>query len=144
MLTQAEADNLIAMLKTIERPTAFRFPLAGEQKTVDAVSGDGRERFLFDVNRSHIKLSKCTYQNRYRKDTVLLRLDIGRGPHNNPDGSSVDCPHLHIYKEGYEDRWAYALPAGFTADENLITKLIEFLKYCNVENIDALPMQGAI
>jgi len=139
-----EADNLIQMLKTIEKPNAFQFPFVGEQKIIDALSIDGREKFLFDIKRARIKLSKCTYQNRYRKDTVLLRLDIGGGPHENPDGALVNCPHLHIYKEGYEDRWAYALPEGFTVDDNLITKLIEFLEYCNVENVNALPTQGVI
>jgi hypothetical protein len=141
MLAQTEADRLIEVLKRIENPRSFHFPQKGEQQAIDVVSIDGKEKFIVDINRSAIKITKCTYQNRYRKDTILLRLDIGRGPHTNPDGSSIDCPHLHIYKEGYEDRWAYPLPDLFSAEENLITKLIEFLEYCKVNNIGVLGIQ---
>jgi hypothetical protein len=144
MLTQAAADHLIEMLKKIDKPKLFLFPLAGDRRTIDVVSLNGRENFIMDIQRSRIKISKCTYQNRYRKDIILLRLDLGGSPHTNPDGVTIACPHLHIYKEGFEDRWAYALPDEFSVDEDLITKLIEFLEYCKIQNTDKLCIQGVI
>jgi hypothetical protein len=144
MMSQADADNLINMLKRIDKPQSFSFPHAGEQRMVDVVSLDRKENFILDIRRSVIKISKCTYQNRYRKDIILLRLDVGGSPHTNPDGVSIDCPHLHIYKEGFEVRWAYALPEGFSVDEDLITKLIEFLEYCKIQNTDELSIQGVM
>jgi hypothetical protein len=144
MLTQIEADNLIAMPKRIECPTSVGLPIAGELKIFSLVSVDGRESFLLDIRRSRIKMTKCTYQNRYRKDVPLLRLDINCAPHTNPDGNTIDSPHLHIYREGFEDKWAYSLPDAFSQEMNLVTKLVEFLDFCNVENIYELTIQEVI
>lgn len=140
MLTNAEAEYLIGVLKRIEKPQFFSFPLANEHKIIDVVSIDEKESFIIDINRARIKL-KCTYQSRYRKDIVLLRLDVNGAPHTNPDGKQMECPHLHIYKEGYDDRWAYELPPDFSDSYDLIEKLIEFLDYCKVTDTDKLNIQ---
>jgi hypothetical protein len=144
MLTQAEADSLIGLLKRIKDTEPFGFPCAGEHKSIELAAVDASEDFIVDINRSRIKVTKCTYQNRYRKDIILLRLDIDGGSHTNPDGTQIGCPHLHVYKEGYDDRWAYEMPKCFSRSEDLIDKLIEFLKYCNVDNADELAIQEAI
>ena len=80
--------------------------------------------------------TKCTYQERYAVVEVLVRLDLDGPPHENPDGAVLPCPHLHLYKEGFADKWAYPLPAGAFADTTNLTKtFLDFLKYCNVQNI---------
>ena len=137
MLTQAEADELMAMMKRFVDQTTIQFPLPGEIKQFDVKSEDGRESFLIDVNRKgKIKVSKCTYQERYRMIEILLRLDVDGPPHDNPDGTEVPCPHLHIYKEGFADKWAYALPKDqFTDTTDLPKTFRDFLEYCNVKNI---------
>ncbi|WP_394295487.1 DUF6978 family protein [Halalkalibacterium ligniniphilum] len=37
---------------------------------------------------------------KYKKTIGLLRIDIEGSPHDNPDGTTVECPDTHIYKEG--------------------------------------------
>ena len=97
-----------------------------------------------DVNRGRIRISKCTYQNRYRKDIILLRLDIDGPEHTNPDGEILGSPHLHIYREGYHDKWAFPLPSDFSDDMELFTKFFEFLVWCNIDNVDELSLEGEI
>lgn len=103
---------------------------------LDVKSTDNRESFKVDVNRKgRIRLTKCTYQERYASVEVLLRLDIDGPPHENPDGDVVPCPHLHVYKEGFGDRWAYPIPSTFTNTSDLVRTLGEFLMYCKIRNI---------
>jgi hypothetical protein len=68
ILTQIEADILMEMNKKIVNPKTFSFPFQGEYSTLDVVSNDEKEKFLLDVRRDSLCMSKCTYQNRYRKD----------------------------------------------------------------------------
>ena len=71
---------------------------------------------------------------------ILVRLDVDGPPHENPDGSEVPCPHLHVYKERFGDKWAHALPPGVFSDTSNLTKtFLDFLGYCNFQQIpDAL------
>jgi hypothetical protein len=137
MLTQAEVDVLLQLVKVLLQKEPIDFPQAGDVKQLELMSIDGRESFLIDINRKgKIKITKCTYQERYHVIEILLRLDIDGPTHENPDGTEVACPHLHIYKEGYADKWAYLLPEGrFTDTTNLAGTLTDFLRYCNVQDI---------
>lgn len=107
MLTQAEADALIGMPKRFADRAPIDFPGPGEKVSFDIISTDMRVRFLTDVNRGRIRLTQCTYQERYRSVEILLRLDLDGPPHENPDGNILPCPHLHVYREGYGDRWGH-------------------------------------
>jgi len=63
----------------------------------------------------------------------LLRLDVSGPPHRNPDGELIACPHLHVYREGYGDKWAIAIPTGkFENIQNRVQTLIDFMTECNV------------
>ena len=115
------------------------FPAAGAFLQLDVRSNDEREEFIIDVNRrGKIKLSKCTYQERYAIVEILLRLDIDGPPHENPDGTEVPCPHIHVYREGFGDKWAQPLPSHFTHPTDLVVTLREFLKYCNVKDVPSI------
>jgi len=93
------------------------------------------------VNRKGtVKSLKCTYQERYEVIEILLRLDVGGSPHENPDGEEVPAPHLHVYREGYGDKWAYPVPPEFTDTSNLGKTLSEFLKYCNIQPIPEIQL----
>jgi len=121
-LLQAEADSLRVMPKrlTMAARSEFGMPNAGEGLTFALESLDGRTAFLIDASRrGKIKLTKCTYLERYRVVDCLARLDIDGPPHTNPtaanpplpilapyNGATVACPHYHFFVEGYEDRWA--------------------------------------
>lgn len=132
-LTQSEADALIAMEKLRVDDTRWDYPGLGGSISVPLISNDKRENFLLDVSRGKIDLLKGTYQNRSRQVIILVRLDFGRKPHRNPDGEEIPSPHLHIYREGYGDKWAIPVPADrFPNISDLWRTLDDFMQFCNV------------
>jgi len=62
-----------------------------------------------------------------------MRLDLDGPPHTNPDGQEIPCPHLHIYREGYGDKWASPLPAArYPNVKDLFSTFEEFMRHCNI------------
>ena len=132
-LTQAEADALIAMAKHRVDGTEWDYPDLGGAISIPLVSADRREQFVLDLRRGRIDLAKGTYQNRGRQVVVLVRLDFGGAPHRNPDGEEIGAPHLHLYREGFGDKWAEPVPVGDFRDlTNTWQTLDDFMRYCNV------------
>jgi hypothetical protein len=143
VLTQAEADALIAMPKRQADDEWRDYPGLGGAVSVPLVSMDRREAFLLDIHRAYIDLEKGTYQNRARRAIVLARLDFGAQPHRNPDGEEIACPHLHVYREGHGDRWAIPLPEEAFRDPDDRWALFEdFVGYCNI--IEALRIRKGL
>jgi hypothetical protein len=132
-ITQTEADALIEMEKYFVDDKDWTFPSAGERIALALTSLDKRENFMLDVTRAQIKLTKATYQNRARQAIVLMRLDLDGPPHRNPDGDEIPCPHLHIYRAGFGDKWAIAAPADRYIDTlDLFSTCEAFLRHCNI------------
>lgn len=137
LLNQDEIDELLNILKEVRyEKDNFRFPEKGESEKLDVYSIDGKKKFIIDITpgskRSNPK--KVTYQERYLKDIVLIRLDLYSQFHTNPDGTHVSHNHIHIIKEGYDDRYAYEIPEEFIDIDDKIGTLINFLEYCKVQN----------
>ena len=131
-ISQSQADALIALEKHRVDDATWTFPDQG-MISVPLDSADKRESFLLDVRTARIDLAKTTYQNRTRQVIVLVRLDLGDKTHRNPDGQTVGSPHIHLYREGYADKWAFALPAGvFRNIGDKWQSLHDFMKYCNI------------
>jgi len=132
-LTQSEADSLIEMEKYRIDDTQWNYPGLGGSIIIPLASRDKRENFLLDISRGKIDLLKGTYQNRSRQVVVLVRLDFGGQPHRNPDGEEIPSPHLHIYREGYGDKWAMPIPIErFPNIDDLWQTLQDFINYCNI------------
>ena len=132
-LSQAEATALLAIEKHRTGAGVWRLPFAGGGIVVPLVSADGSESFHLDISRGRINLAKGKFQNRARTTVVLARIDIGGAPHRNPDDEEIACPHLHLYREGYGDRWAHALPPDIFANpSDHWQTLMDFMRYCNV------------
>lgn len=132
-LTQSEADALIAMEKHCVDEQEYPYPALGGNVRIPLQSIDGREEFHLDITRGRIDISKGTYQNRARHTVILIRLDISGPTHQNPDGNEIQCPHIHLYREGYADKWAFPIPTGvFTDFTNLRCILDDFMRYCNI------------
>jgi hypothetical protein len=134
-ISQVEADALIAMEKHRIDDREWLFPAPGERLAIPLTSIDKREQFMLDVSRGQIKLTKATFQNRARQAIILMRLDLNGPPHRNPDGVEVPCPHLHLYREGYGDKWAIpAEPARYSNTSDLFSTLDVFMGECNITN----------
>ena len=142
-LTQAEADYLFALDKLRRSDDPQQFPGIGADLEVPLVSRDGREDFIFNVARGRIKITKCSYQNRGRSVVVLARLDIDGPPHQNPDGTYVPCPHIHLFREGYADKWAFpAVDHVGPVSEDVQTVYQQFCRFCSI--IDPPVIQGGL
>jgi hypothetical protein len=132
-IPQAEADALIAMEKySVESKTGL-FPEPGGRLSIALTSPDKRENFILDITRARIKLTKATYQNRARQAIILMRLDLDGAPHRNPDDQEIPCPHLHIYREGYGDKWASPAPVDqYPNVQDLFSTFEAFMRHCNI------------
>lgn len=110
--------------------------LPSSDLTLDLIGNGNRERFLLDLWRGTFKLSKIKYQTRGRQIIVLARLDINGAPHTNPDGEKIVGTHLHIYKEGFDDKWAYPLdPEQFSNPADIGLTLENFCEFCNISGL---------
>lgn len=111
-------------------------------------SVDRREEFALNVERGGRTLARLKYQTRARKVFVLARLEIAGPRHKNPPeapykgGEWISETHLHVYREGFEDRIAYELAdVPFWAGQDVtngLTALEHFLRYCGVANRPAI------
>lgn len=132
-IPQAEADGLLQMEKRFVDENDWTFPAAGERICLALTSIDKRESFTLDVTRSEIKLTKATYQHRVRQAIVLMRSDIDGPPHRNPDGAEIPCPHLHLYRAGFSDKWAVPAPSDrYSNTSDLFSTCEAFIKHCNI------------
>lgn len=135
-ITQAEADYLIGLPKRFVTNDPLELGPALKIKR-ELVSADGRERFLLDVWCSGVWLGKYTFQNRVRVIVILVRVDVGDTlEHTNPDGVQVSGSHIHIYREGYDDKFAFPLnkyPFGDPAD--MVRTFEDFASLCHIETL---------
>lgn len=155
-LFQTEAERLLALPKVhAGNDRTYNIPREGRSLQIELVSQDQSENFIFDIWRGTIRLQKATYGNRYKKIYVLSRLDIN-GHHTNPD---VEPPldilrpfigrrfnaetHVHIYTEGFNDKWAVPLPYSTLQEvSNPEDHLTQFMAYCNI--IEPPSFQGTL
>lgn len=141
-LSRAEADALIAMNKRFRsRDTVVLGP--GTDATRELLGSDDRELFLLDLWRGTLRLSKVKLQTRARKILVLVRLDVDGAPHTNPDGTKIGGTHLHVYREGYDSKWAYPVdPAEFPNLGDMAATFSDFCHRCHI--LAPPPFQGGL
>ncbi len=148
-ITQHDADFFFAMEKFPEEEKEYEFPASGQKLTIAFTSSDKRESFLFDIYRGSIRITKVTYQNRVRKAYILRRLDVDGPMHVNPEvetvpfpylepynGKEIPTPHLHLYVEGFGEKWA--IPAGDILEmqnKDIFELMKHFFSYCNVKQL---------
>lgn len=137
MLTEKEVERLIDLMKNFVDRARIDFPGFGGYLEREATSYNAHDLFLIDVNRrGKKKPTKCTFQERYGVTDIIFRLDIDGPPHDNPDGVEVICPHLHVYREGFADKWAFPIdPQQFSDTTNLTKSFREFLALCKIHDL---------
>lgn len=132
-LAQTEANALLAMEKHRANEAESDFPMRRESMSLPLHALDKHEQFFLDLSRGRIDLHKVKMQNRARQVIVLARLDLGGAPHRNPDDQEVAAPHLHLYREGYGDKWAFPLPPrNFQNPRDHWITYLDFLRFCNI------------
>lgn len=143
-LTQAEADELLLMSKMFLDEAPIEFSL-GQPMDYDRPlrSADRREEFLLTIERGRRKRIRLKYQTRARRVIVLARLDLNGRRHKNPPDSPyrpedwIDGTHLHLYREGFEDRIAFTLPDAPRWTDPTVTDAIpaleKFMRYCGID-----------
>lgn len=131
-LPQDLADALLSMPKWPAGEAVYRLPPHRSKLMVPLRDKDEREEFIPDIFRGGISLERRTHQTRGRQIYVLARLDFG-SPHRNPDGEEIGVPHLHLYREGFGDKWAYPVPQEkFPNLGDMLATLNDFMAFCNV------------
>lgn len=143
-LTQQEANSLLAMDKFYVGTEEFNFPTLGGNLRLPLFSSDDHEEFSLDITRGYIALEKNTFQTRARKAIILARLDLAGPPHRNPDDQEIACPHLHLYREGYGDKWAMPLPNELTNIDDIFDLLHAFMDYCKIIGKPKIFMQKGL
>ncbi len=148
-ITQQEADFFFGMEKYPENNREYQFPNSGGKLILSFTSADKHEKFLFDIYRGSIKITKVVYQNRVRKAYILRRSDFDGAPHLNPEveavplqllephnGKEIPSPHIHLYVEGFGEKWA--VPAELLlpiSGKDIYEIMEEFFRYCNVKQL---------
>jgi hypothetical protein len=132
-ISQDEADALIQMPKVRINDDVWHFPGRGRSINIPLLSEDKRTNFLLDIWRGRLELNKITYQNRVHQMIILVRLDLTGKPHKNPDDEIITGPHIHVYQEGFSDKWAYPVsPDSFSDLTDPWQTLKDFMTYCNI------------
>lgn len=139
-LTQSQADKLMRMEKRQENSKEYWFPGPGQKYIVPLISVQHNENFSLDLYKGKMVLKmnsqSWTSQNRTSQNVILARLDFGGRPHTNPGGEKIECPHLHVYRENYGDKYAQTLPSEHFSDLKNPRKIfLDFLLYCRISEV---------
>ena len=145
VLSQPRADAYLAARKIKATATDCRLSsVIPKPVSVPLVAPDiAGVAFSLDVTQKRIVLKlKCQLRSTTHS-VVLARLDFA-SPHRNPDGTAVGVPHLHIYREGYGDRFAYEVPPGMLKNpDDPRQVLLDFLETYHIERNGIVDLPDA-
>ena len=133
MLKQQDFERLLKLPKKFLTTDKLEISIAPSSWTRKVISIDNEYEFLLDFYRGRYDLTRFTINKRYKTNIVLLRFDSG-GTHKNPDGKIIRGAHIHLYKEGYEDKFAYPVSDFGILEsdigiEKVFTKLLNFCNF---------------
>ena len=143
-LTQALAEkyrNSPKRLKNVDKLNlSAEFKIMGEE----LISDEFGDIFKLDLGKNKIELKVLNCNTRANDCFVLARLDVNDREHKNPDGTKVGETHLHIYKEGFNDRFAYdPKEHGFSNFDNVSALILQFADFCKI-NRNCFKIQEAV
>ena len=133
-ITQLECDHLISLKKEFE-DLVTPVPLGPSPikwtRTINSI--DTHDTFLLDFNRGSMEIRRYTFNKRFRQTIILIRYD-NDGRHTNPDGTQFSGPHVHLYGEEFNDKFAYPVSViGVDPADDMDIVLKKLLIYCNVK-----------
>lgn len=140
-ITQAEYDFLMVQNKSFDDLVSpIQLGPAPLQWVRQINSITSKEIFLLDFYRGSVELSKYTINNRYRQTIIMLRYDNG-GRHTNPDGILFEGPHVHLYREGYNDKFAFAASeVNITSTDTMEQVFKKIMHFCNVKQVPTIEV----
>ena len=131
-ITQEEFDYLIKQEKVFDELDPIELAPPPMEWTRSLTAPETKEKFLLDFFRSGFELTKYTYNKRFRQTIILVRYD-SMGRHTNPDGVTFNGPHVHLYREGFNDKFAFPVSElGIDDNDRMNIVLEKLLTYCNV------------
>lgn len=144
LITQAEADSLISMLKTTveqyiilpQTKGSVSFDVVGEKKK--------DSKFVINIDRKGLDCTGCTYQGRVKQtNQILMRLDVNpTSKHINPgSGEVITGTHLHIFSEQYDMK--YAIPFDIN-NSDLFQTCYTFFEKFNVIKPPSVVYQNSM
>ncbi len=70
----------------------------------------------------------------------MLRYDNG-GRHTNPDGVLFEGPHVHLYREGYNDKFTFSvLEVNVTGTDTMGQVFKKIMHFCNVNQVPTIEV----
>ena len=151
-LTQEEADTLREIEKILINPHKFRIPLQGKTEEYPVcyqIANMDKDNMSISAFHGNKDIFKVSIRLKYNGNIILTRIDSrDQTRHINPDKTIIEAlqPHIHIYREGYDDKFAYPLPREFSDATNVCSLFRDFLSYSHVINLDEIRIleQGAL
>lgn len=127
MLTKLEADQLLDSAKEAARTEVLKWHLNSRNDEIVVSISERDVQFILSINRSPYEL-RAHFRTK-GTNIALARIDSCE-QHFNPDGSCIRGPHLHWYKEGYDNvPWAEEID-WYDSDKPVETlyKFLELIK----------------
>ena len=140
-LTQSEYDYIMSQDKVFDDPdTTIRLGPAPIQWTRQINSSVNKEIYLLDFYRGSFELTKYTINKRYRQTITLLRYDNG-GRHTNPDGEIFEGAHVHLYREGFNDKFAFPVSKiGIDATDAMESVFHKIMYFCKINRVPDIEL----
>ena len=134
-LSQTEYEIVMELQKEFEDGiTPLMLGPGPVRWTRQLFSPETREEFILDYHKGSIAIEKFVINHRYRQSIILLRY-CHTGRHTNPDGITLDGPHIHMYREGYADKYAFpAADMGINISDDIQVIFRKVLQLCNIQN----------
>ena len=141
MITQTEFDFLMKEDKLFDDLSSpIQLGPAPIQWTRQINSTASKEVFLLDFYRGSFEISKYTVNKRYRQTVILLRYDNG-GRHTNPDGVLFEGAHVHLYREGFNDKFAFPVSEiGVDKSDSMDSVFAKIMHFCNVKKFPIIEV----
>lgn len=142
MLTQSEADKL---LKTLKRSFKkfISIPKKGTNMNFNVESNIPKEKFTINLFQGNIANKQNISARITKNNIMLLELHINAtNKHFNPKelgGELILGSHWHIYKEGFDTKFAY--PATDILSDDFIDNSLLFFKKFNIIGIEDMFTQ---
>ncbi|MGG7049078.1 MULTISPECIES: DUF6978 family protein [unclassified Campylobacter] len=157
-MTQDEAKKLIEALKIVKDTNFTLDKINFYVKNIELETTEKNYKdisLLLDLGMSKKQHKRTTIQLRANKSTHLLRNEFFN-THTNPPYNKDKAPtdkilsqlmqkysqarlslegHLHIYIDGYDDKWAFPISEfGFSdCDDKFMEQIEQFCKYANIK-----------